>query len=182
MATNPACRTAEHALSRRSLLGGLGAGALGMCGGLAATPGLAEAVKSGSKRVLVVFLHGGVSQLESWDPKPGTVTGGPFRAIPTSVPGMHISELLPHTAQQMHRLSIIRSLDTKNGDDVMNMLKVLKEQGTTILMVTHSPEHGARADRIIEMLDGEVVGGDPGARLSVVADNTSASQQTQATE
>ena len=74
------------------------------------------------------------------------------------------------------------NLDTKNGDDVMNMLKVLKEQGTTILMVTHSPEHGARADRIIEMLDGEVVGGDPGARLSVVADNTAASNQTRASE
>ena len=74
------------------------------------------------------------------------------------------------------------NLDTRNGDDVMNMLKVLKEQGTTILMVTHSPEHGARADRIIEMLDGEVVGGDPGARLSVVADNTASTTQTQASE
>ena len=74
------------------------------------------------------------------------------------------------------------NLDTKNGDDVMNMLKVLKEQGTTILMVTHSSEHGARADRIIEMLDGEVVGGDPGARLSVVADNTDSTTQSQASE
>ena len=35
MPINPACRTAEHAISRRSLLGGLSAGALGMCGGLA---------------------------------------------------------------------------------------------------------------------------------------------------
>lgn len=51
------------------------------------------------------------------------------------------------------------NLDTKNGDDVMNMLNMLKRNGTTILMVTHSPEHGARADRVIEMLDGEVVGG-----------------------
>jgi putative ABC transport system ATP-binding protein len=48
------------------------------------------------------------------------------------------------------------NLDTKNGDDVMNMLK---NSGTTILMVTHSPEHGARADRVIEMLDGEVIHG-----------------------
>lgn len=48
------------------------------------------------------------------------------------------------------------NLDTKNGDDVMNMLNKLKENGTTILMVTHSPEHGARADRVIEMLDGAV--------------------------
>ena len=51
------------------------------------------------------------------------------------------------------------NLDTKNGDDVMNMLNMLKNSGTTILMVTHSPEHGARADRVIEMLDGEVIPG-----------------------
>ena len=43
----------------------------------------------------MIFLSGGVSQLETWDPKPGTDTGGPFQAIPTSVPGMHICELLP---------------------------------------------------------------------------------------
>ena len=72
------------------------------------------------------------------------------------------------------------NLDTKNGDDVMNMLKLLKQQGVTILMVTHSPEHGAKADRIIEMLDGQVIGGDTSARLSVVADNTSVNEsQTQ---
>ena len=103
-------------VSRRGLLASVAAGGAGVCGGFAATPSLAEAVRAGNKRVLVIFLHGGVSQLESWDPKPGTDTGGPFRAIPTSVPGVHISELLPHTARQMHRLSIIRSLDTKNSD------------------------------------------------------------------
>ncbi len=48
------------------------------------------------------------------------------------------------------------NLDTKNGDDVMQMLAMLKSRGTTILMVTHSPEHGARADRIIYMLDGRI--------------------------
>ena len=57
-------------------------------------------------------------------------------------------------------------------DEVMAMLDRLKSDGVTILMVTHSPEHGQRADRIIEMLDGEVVGGDSSAPLSVVADNT----------
>lgn len=49
------------------------------------------------------------------------------------------------------------NLDTKNGDDVMNMLALLKQKGVTILMVTHSPQHGAKADRIISMLDGKVV-------------------------
>jgi putative ABC transport system ATP-binding protein len=64
------------------------------------------------------------------------------------------------------------NLDTKNGNDVMQMLNLLKSKGATILMVTHSPKHGQRADRIIEMLDGQVVGGDSSAKLSVVADNT----------
>ena len=63
-------------------------------------------------RVLVVYMSGGLSQLESWDPKPKTDTGGPFRAIPTAVPGMHICELLPLTAQQMGKLSLVRSINT----------------------------------------------------------------------
>lgn len=70
------------------------------------------------------------------------------------------------------------NLDTRNGDDVMNMLAMLKEKGVTILMVTHSAEHGQRADRIIEMLDGEVVSGEPGAHISVVADNTASASAT----
>ena len=68
------------------------------------------------KRVLVIFLSGGVSQLETWDPKPGTDTGGPFQAIPTSVPGIHICELLPHTAKQMHRLALVRGINTAEDD------------------------------------------------------------------
>lgn len=69
------------------------------------------------------------------------------------------------------------NLDTKNGDEVMAMLDRLKQKGVTILMVTHSPEHGERADRIIQMLDGEVVNGDNTANLSVVANNDSTEQQ-----
>jgi len=48
------------------------------------------------------------------------------------------------------------NLDTRNGEEVMQMLETLNEQGTTILMVTHSPSHGERAQRIINMLDGRV--------------------------
>ena len=49
------------------------------------------------------------------------------------------------------------NLDTRNGEDVMGMLETLHEQGATILMVTHSPSHSARADRIVNLLDGRVV-------------------------
>src|SRR4051812_21783608 len=111
-----ACHTADHALSRRGFLGS----ALGTLGAAAAGP-ITRAAADGmlgkaGKRVLCVFLSGGLSQLESWDPKPGTPTGGPFRAIPTSVPGVHISELLPKTAQVMHHLSLVRCINTHEDD------------------------------------------------------------------
>jgi putative ABC transport system ATP-binding protein len=49
------------------------------------------------------------------------------------------------------------NLDTENGEEVLGMLDTLNQQGTTILMVTHSHEHAARAHRIINMLDGRVL-------------------------
>ncbi len=49
------------------------------------------------------------------------------------------------------------NLDSKNGEEVMSMLKILNEQGATILMVTHSPGHAERAHRIVNLLDGRVV-------------------------
>lgn len=48
------------------------------------------------------------------------------------------------------------NLDSKNGEDVMEMLTTLNEQGATIMMVTHSAEHAAKASRVINMLDGSI--------------------------
>lgn len=49
------------------------------------------------------------------------------------------------------------NLDSEHGDEVMKMLSQLNAEGTTIIMVTHSPEHAAVASRTIRMLDGQVV-------------------------
>ncbi len=112
-----ACQSGEHVIERRRFLGTL-AGAAG-----AATFGMPRLVSAAmgelaanQKHILIIWLSGGLSQLESWDPKPKTDTGGPFRAIPTSVPGTHISELLPYSAKQVHRLAIVRSINTKEND------------------------------------------------------------------
>jgi uncharacterized protein (DUF1501 family) len=104
---NPLCTPVEHRLSRRAFLGAAALGGL-------VTPTLAETLRNERKQVLFVWLDGGISQLESWDPKPNTTFGGPFRAIPTSVPGIHISELLPETAKLMHHLAIVRSVRTQD--------------------------------------------------------------------
>src|SRR3954471_7748784 len=113
MRDNFACTSPEHSFSRRGFL----AGAAGLIGLSHFTqPAIASALASEEKRVLVVWLSGGVSQLETWDPKPGTDTGGPFQTIATSVPGLHICELLPHTAQRMHKLAVIRGINTAEND------------------------------------------------------------------
>ena len=96
-----ACQTAAHDMGRRAFFGNIaraGAGAAFAGLGLFASPAMAAELVKQQKRMLIVRMAGGLSQLESWDPKPGTATGGPFRAIPTSVPGLQISELLPYTA------------------------------------------------------------------------------------
>jgi hypothetical protein len=73
-------------------------------------------LKKQRKHVLLLWLAGGASQLETWDPKPGRPTGGPFKAIPTAVPGVHVCELLPKMARMMGRVALVRSLDTKIAD------------------------------------------------------------------
>jgi hypothetical protein len=108
------CGSPEHTMHRRAFLGG----ALASVPALSCltSPGLAAELKKQQKRCILLWLAGGASQLETFDPKPGVVTGGPYRAIPTSVPGIHISELMPKMAQRMKYTSIVRSLNTKDGD------------------------------------------------------------------
>lgn len=110
-----------HSISRRSLLGAAAAST-----GLVASdmsvlrmlqsPAFARELKRNDKRVILLWLAGGASQLETFDPKPGRPTGGPYRAIPTAEPGIHISELMPQVAQRIQHTAIIRSLDTRIAD------------------------------------------------------------------
>lgn len=115
-----ACRTNDHGISRRAFLG---ASLFGM--GSLISPLAAKELSKSQKRVLVVFLSGGSSQLETWDPKPSTDTGGPFKAIPTSVAGTHICELLPETAKQMHRMTLVRGLNTTDDDHGRGAVQML---------------------------------------------------------
>jgi hypothetical protein len=81
-----------------------------------AQPAVAEQLRRNQKSVILLWLAGGASQLETWDPKPGRATGGPFSEIPTNVPGTRISELLPRMSRRLHHTAIIRSLNTVIAD------------------------------------------------------------------
>lgn len=114
-----ACNSQDHVLSRRNFLAGsaVAAGSAAMLGfNDLLQPANARTLERNQKKVLLFFLAGGVSQLETWDPKPRTPTGGPFRAIPTNVEGVHISELLPYTARHMDKLALIRGINTAENN------------------------------------------------------------------
>jgi len=115
------CGSDSHAVSRRNFLGAtaaVGAAAFADMTGLdtLSSPVLAGELKKSQKRVILLWLAGGASQLETWDPKPGASTGGPFRAIQTDIPGTQISELMPEMAKRMKTTTVIRGLNTRNGD------------------------------------------------------------------
>lgn len=69
-----------------------------------------------AKRCVVLFMHGGASQIDTFDPKPGRPTAGEFAPIATSVSGLQISQHLPGLATRMHQLTLIRSLTAKEGN------------------------------------------------------------------
>lgn len=110
-----ACGSTEHRLARRQVLGLLAGG----CGAGLLEPGppapLIAQTAAQRKQVLLVWIDGGMSQLETWNPKPQSRFGGPFRPIGTSVPGLAVSELLEHTARQMHHLTLVQSMCTKDA-------------------------------------------------------------------
>ncbi len=108
------------ALSRRQLLcvGGLGVLGLGLGELLAAErlaspgPPARQASHGKAKACILLFMWGGPSQLDTWDPKPEAPVEvrGEFRPIGTSVPGVRISEHFPQLARLSDRYAIIRSV------------------------------------------------------------------------
>jgi len=115
------CGCAEYQiLTRRAFLGsslnftaGLGAaGLLGLANAelLFAEPGPRATAKS----VILFWMAGGQSHLDTWDPKPTAKTGS-IESIETAVKGVRISEHLPRIAKEMASVSLIRSLTSKEG-------------------------------------------------------------------
>ena len=68
-----------------------------------------------AKRVIYLYMSGGMSHLDTFDTKPGAETQGPLESIKTSVPGLLISEYFPKVAKQMHHAAVINSLNSTQG-------------------------------------------------------------------
>ncbi len=68
-----------------------------------------------ARNVIYLYMSGGQSHMDTWDPKVGVETAGPTKPIKTSADGVRISEYLPRTAQQMHHGTVINSLSSTQG-------------------------------------------------------------------
>lgn len=113
-------------LTRRDLLiaGGLGALHCAAPGGTP-SPVAAALPPRRAKSVICLFLFGGISSLDTFDLKPDAPAEirGEFHPIPTSVPGLQISNYLPQLAERMHRFALVRSVtSTESNHDYCTTL------------------------------------------------------------
>ncbi len=110
--------SAAGCISRRGFLTGAAAGVAGFAslGWFDFLSAHAEEMRQTGKACILLWMAGGPSQFETFDPKPGAETQGPTRAIPTAAPGVHIAEHWTRTAGVMREFAVIRSMTSKEGN------------------------------------------------------------------
>lgn len=103
---------------RHFLMHSAGAAALTLPGleFLAKVRAAAPEMKKKQKSLIIMWMAGGPPTIDMWDMKPDSPNGGPHKPKPTAVSGIQISEYLPLVAKQFKHLSIIRSLNSREGD------------------------------------------------------------------
>ncbi|WP_020471064.1 DUF1501 domain-containing protein [Zavarzinella formosa] len=106
---------ADYRLSRRGFTGAAAGLFLGMnVRTLVARSG--EDHKAAAEHVILFWNGGGMSHIDTFDPKPGRDVQGDLEPIKTSVAGIQISEIFPELAKQMKHVALIRSIAGQNGD------------------------------------------------------------------
>lgn len=108
----------EMSHTRRRFVKSVSAGVLGCSlADMLAVEALAAPNESPSRRaknVLVIYEEGGISQMDTWDPKPDAPVDhrSPYKPIATSVPGIHFTSLMPQIALHADKLAVVRSMTT----------------------------------------------------------------------
>jgi hypothetical protein len=107
--------TSRHGVvSRRTFIRGVAAGTV--LGWKDALTLHADELRRQERSCILLFMRGGPSQFETFDPKPGHANGGPTQAIQTSVPAIRIAEGWTNVARQMSDIALIRSMNNREGE------------------------------------------------------------------
>ena len=114
----------------------------------------AQPAKAKARSCIVLWMAGGPSQLDTWDPKPGRATGGEFKTIGTAVDGIEISEHLPNVASEMKQLAVIRSMTSREGNH--RRARYLAHSGYPPQGPTRHPSLGAIVSKALASKDVEL--------------------------
>ncbi len=106
----------QYGYSRRQWLTHVGAGGFLTLAGQLGRPLLAARPTGQARHCIVLWMNGGPSQFETFDPKPGMETGGEVGAIGTSAPGLAVSEFLPEIAKHGDKLAVLRCISSPEGE------------------------------------------------------------------
>ena len=107
-----------HGMSRRHFMSHLAGASVAALPALSLVHSMrthAAEIKKNKKSAIMLWMDGGPSTIDIWDLKPGAPTGGQFKPISTAG-DMQICEHMPLTAKVMNKLSIIRSMSTREAD------------------------------------------------------------------
>lgn len=108
-----------------------------------------------AKSVIVFHLYGSPSQMETLDPKPDapTVKQGGIKSIPSSIPGVHVSDLLPEIGKRLHKFALIRSMShSSNNHAVSVALSGLSKSVPAIEANGDDTRHVPYIGSVLEML------------------------------
>ena len=108
-------RNMMQQLNRRSALMAGAASAIPMLNWKLPIIANAAEIKSKAKACILLWMGGGPSQFETWDPKPGHSNGGQTQSVQSAIPGVHLSAGLTQTADIADELCIIRSMNGPEG-------------------------------------------------------------------
>jgi hypothetical protein len=130
-------------LSRRDLLriGGLGFAATALPVGAAAKP----SAKARAKSVVVLFMMGGVTHIDSFDPKPDAPEEirGTLGTVQTTLAGVRFTEVMPCLAKETDKLALIRTFSSGNDDHLISQAMALSGRPVTPLQIQTEPNLGS---------------------------------------
>lgn len=162
--TMPLCGIRGH-LSRRTLLQTATGAAFfeSLAGVLARPAAAAQQDPLRPRSAILLWLEGGPSQLETFDPHPGGRIGGQTRVIATSVKEIQIADTLPQLAEHMHHAALLRSVVGKEGDHdrAQYNIKTGYRPDTTLVhpaigaILCHQSDRGSDIPRHVSILPGE---------------------------
>ncbi len=109
--------TGRHGVvNRRTFVRSVAAGAAGVLGWKDMLTLHADELRRQDRSCILLYMRGGPSQFETFDPKPGHANGGPTQALQTAVPGIQIAEGWTNVARQMRDIALVRSMNNREGE------------------------------------------------------------------